>query len=892
MPRTIGIRISIVFLCLLTAAIRVQAQSIRQFGLTGSSVLAPGSPLHDISSISVNSAGLVVNVDGADPYFFLKSHDYPAGMRLWIKMTIVSPHAGTGRFYFFHHAASERHDLHFDVTHGMQTIYLPLPAMGAHTSFRIDPPPGHYQFHLTSFAVEGRTIIRVPTWTEPSVPVLGKRPLQIRSGGLQILQAHHQLGAFVVNYDGYRMACGQDNEKIGYMLNGKPVFFDPNNEGITTVVNEQGVLHLRTVAIDPDGARWELHQTFRGKADDCIEVDCSAQVSEPRDILYLPFFVMLPGLGSFGIHRQQALFSGVEYLNAVDASSSDKDLKGPQAQRQIPPSSDITIPLMAIAANNRVLSLTWQPADDIAAEFDSPDRLPHTAAHLMAIISPGTGGMGRPAGHILPYEATHLAANHVIFANVTVMGARGATIVPALSQYITTHGLPPIPSPGLSRTDYLNLAAAGWLHSPISHIPLFQHAYNGSGFPPQIAPDAATELAYIASNINTPALCQPLNAAYQKAIAVVPPSQFTTTGIFHVRTLAPALVAGKALDAARECELQANQELSAMEKDEHAIYTPPVNGENLAATNPHRYTDGLDAERVLPLLENAAFCGSEGLIRGALKMLDRLDQYKTSVPRGAQTWEVPLHVPDILAAADLCKCYTLGYMLSGRKQYLQQAEYWAWTGIPFVYLHQPESRRIGFYATTAVLGATHWVSPDWIGLPVQWCGMVYADALHLLAREDHDAQWDHIADGITACGLQMTWPMDSPLHGLLPDSFNLVTQTRNLPAINPGTVFSGAIPYYHLPPLYQMTVCRKCRAIIHVPGRIRLVNDSKGSVSFHAEGWPVGQYDVLITGISSQPRVVINGAKVSLEKGYRYDAVHGWLALRLEGKPTIALRWR
>ncbi len=893
MPSTTGVRISIVIglLCLLST--HLSAQSIHQFDLTSKSVLAPGAPLHDISNITVNRSGLLVEVDGADPYFFLKVHDFPVGMPLWVKMSVISPKAGTGRFYFYHHEASERHDLHFDVRPGKQRIYLPLPAVGARTAFRLDPPPGHYRFQLTDLEVDDRIVHVAPPWNVPSVPILGKHPLLIRSGRLQILQAHHQLGAFVVDYDGYRMACGQDDEQIGYLYKGKPVFFDPNSEGITTVVNEQGTLHLRTVAIDPNGARWELHQNFRGRPDDCIEVDCSAQVSESRDVLYLPFFVMLPGLGTFGRQRQQALFGGVEYLNAVDPSSSQKDLRGSQAERQVPPSHDITIPLMSIAANNRVLSLTWQPQAVISAAFDSPDRLFHSIAHLMAVIAPGTGGLGRPPGGLLPYSPMHLAADQVISANVTVMGTRGSTIVPALKQYVATRGLPPTPSPNINKSDYLALAAAGWLSSPISHLPLFRHAFDGSNrFAPQIAPDAATELAYIAAHFTSPTQCLPLAAAYHKAMAVIPVSQIYATGIFHVRTQAPALAAGHALSAAKEAEVLAHQALLEMERTPHATYTARRGSEDLADTNAHRYTDGMDAERVLPLLENAAFCGQAAIIRESLKMLDRLDQYNSSVPRGAQTWEVPLHVPDILAAADLCRCYSLGYVLTGREQYLRQAEYWAWTGVPFVYLNEPADGHIGLYATTAVLGATHWVAPDWIGLPVQWCGMVYADALHKLARLDHDENWNHIADGITACGIQMTWPMKSNLHGLLPDSFNVQTQTRNLPAINPGTVFSGAIDYFHMLPLYSMAVCRRCGAIIHEPGRIKILDDRRTGVTFHAEGWPGGRYDVLITGVPSQPKVTINGVSITLQNGYRYDSSNGWLALRLEGKPTIAIKWR
>ncbi len=893
MRRSPFVRISILMVVLLVFKINAYSQVIRSLDLTSTAALVPGAPHHDIRRITANSQGLVVDVDGQDPYFYLKPHDYPANAPLWVRLTFVCPKPGTGRFYYFHHQETESDDVHYDALGGEQVVFLPLPAIGAHTFFRVDPPPGQYTFLLKAVSVEFRTINFAPKWPPSTVPTLGRHPLQIHSGGLQILQAHHELGAFEVNYDGYRMACGQVNEQIGYVFNGKPVFFDPNSEGITTVVLEQGVLHLRTIAIDPNGARWEIHQNFRGRPNESIEVDCSAQVSEPRDLLYLPFFVMLPGLGSFGTQREQALFSGLEYLNNVDPSSSEKDIKGPEALRQIPPAHDITFPLMALAAHNRVISLTWQPQPGISALFDSPDRIFNSPAHLMAVIAPGSVGRGRPPGDILPYMPVHLGPGHVIFANVTVMGARGLTVVPAIKQYVAMHGLPPAPSPGINKNDWLTLASAGWLNSPISHIPRFQHAFmGGKQLPLQVAPDAATEIAYIAANLSAPSLCLPLTAAYRTAMAAVPLPELYTAGIFHVRTAAPPLVAGHALTAAAEAEQLANDELTRLEISPHVIYHSAAGEDDLSVTNPHRYTDGLDAESVLPLLENASFCGDERIIRRSLKILDRLDQYRASVPRGAQTWEVPLHVPDILASADLCKCYALGYMLSGRPSYLQQAEYWAWTGVPFVYLQAPTTAHVGIYATIAVFGASHWNSPGWLGLPVQWCGMVYADALRMLAREDHDDTWTRIADGITACSMQMTWPIGSKLHGLLPDSFNLKTQHRNLPAINPGTAFSGSIRYFHMLPMYDMAVCHRSGAIIHLPGHVHIYNDTTSGVSFHAKGWPVGRYDVLITGVPSLPTVSINGVKVAVENGYRYNASKGWLALKLEGKPTVSVQWR
>jgi hypothetical protein len=206
---------------------------------------------------------------------------------------------------------------------------------------------------------------------------------------------------------------------------------------------------------------------------------------------------------------------------------------------------------------------------------------------------------------------------------------------------------------------------------------------------------------------------------------------------------------------------------------------------------------GYCAASALQLLEFAWQTGDAAAQAGGVKALDYMKRFQ--VPRGAQTWELSLHTPDILASAYLVGAYVRGYELTGKAEYLAEARRWALSGVPFVYLWQPANLPIMAYATIPVYGATNWQAPNWMGLPVQWCGGVYAYWLTALAPYDKTLDWHGLAEGILLAGEQMQYP-DGKLVGCLPDSFSLATQARNGPNINPSAMIAlrlaveGSVP--------------------------------------------------------------------------------------------------
>jgi hypothetical protein len=260
------------------------------------------------------------------------------------------------------------------------------------------------------------------------------------------------------------------------------------------------------------------------------------------------------------------------------------------------------------------------------------------------------------------------------------------------------------------------------------------------------------------------------------------------------------------------------------------------------------------------------------------------------VPRGAQTWEVPLHTPDILASAHLVRAYTLGYELTGDKDFLDQARYWAWTGVPFIYLTAPWEGPVGNYSTIAVFGATQFVSPVWMGLPVQWCGLVYGNAIRRFARHDPSGPWLQLADGIAAAGLQHTHPATDPRYpGLLPDSFELRSQYRNPVPINPGTLMVEAVELYKESALYDFRVLSRHGLLVHAPGPITDIQETDQSASLRVNCWSKTLWRVLINGFSAEPSVKLNGVVTPIQAPHQYDAKSGRLVLQLTGPASIEI---
>jgi len=193
---------------------------------------------------------------------------------------------------------------------------------------------------------------------------------------------------------------------------------------------------------------------------------------------------------------------------------------------------------------------------------------------------------------------------------------------------------------------------------------------------------------------------------------------------------------------------------------------------------------GTCASNALVILKYARISGDEGALQAGKKALEFMDRFK--VPRGAQAWECPLYEPDILAAAFAVGAYVEAYQITKARHYLEQAEYWAKTGLPFLFFWNNPQRPGMRYGSIPVFGTTFYTH-SWFGVPVQWNGLVYAYYLQHLAEHSGIFPWKQIAEGIIVSAMHQQWT-EGELKGTYPDGFyGYCTEGRG-PHINPEDI--------------------------------------------------------------------------------------------------------
>ena len=497
---------------------------------------------------------------------------------------------------------------------------------------------------------------------------------------------------------------------------------------------------------------------------------------------------------------EQGLLAGVEYLGQGEESSTTLDLEGPEHLRYEPDPSLLTMPLATFVTREASVAMLWEDPS-LQPIFSTPNQYDGSPDHLAAL-----------KGEHLRYRL-----------RVAPGFEKGGRLEDAVLWAVNTRGLPDLPAP--TRTDaaqvglYIEaltnsiLSTNGWYHA------------RWSGADAQWYADHASSLWRLTGKV-------------PEMPALVP-------GGAHVENPAVFFVTGRAGEWAAAIKHRAEAARKAQQPDGSFVYDGKYRRGHFENT-----ASGICARQAATLLDYAYYTGDAESLAAGIKTLEYMKRFRT--PRGAQTWEIPLHTPDILASALLVQAYVRGYELTRNREYLEWAKRWAISGLPFVY--QWGRHPVQTYGTIAVLGATDWNSVVWIGLPVQWCGTVYAWSLTLLEKHDQTLDWHRIAAGILRAAEQMQYP-EGEFAGALPDSFRLADQRRLPSAVNPCVMISLRLLLAGQLDALAVAANEEYRVAAPFPVKLR---DGKAFVSA-----PPGQaYEILVNGsrvipVRSQGRDVI-----------------------------------
>jgi len=481
------------------------------------------------------------------------------------------------------------------------------------------------------------------------------------------------------------------------------------------------------------GEAWPL--VFEG---DGVTVEASATPeSDLRVSITADRPVEGPVVRVFG-DLEQGLLAGVEYLGKSERSSSKLDIETDEYYRFQPDPMHLTMPLMAAVTDCGSLAMLWEDTS-LQPTFAMPDFVDGLPGQRMSL------------------KGKTIAAEFRLDDG----WPEGGRLESAILWAVKKRGLPTLPDAPRSFDEQIKLnlqgfngiirdeEVNGWYHAVVPGV--------------RTMPDTAKPLSDCVS-------------AIWHITSEVPETSSLAYGGSHIRDSSSYFLTSRAQQWLDTINGQARHKIGQQRPDGSFRYEGKFRRGHFENT-----ASGVCARPAFELLQHAQYTGDEKSLAAGLKAVSFMRRFRT--PRGAQVWEVPLHTPDILASAYAVWANTLAFELTGDREYLNEARRWAITGLPFVY--QWSNQPIMAYATTPVLGATNWRAPNWIGLPVQWCGLVYAQAIWDFGQHDDTLDWRKVAAGISICGEQMQYP-DGPSIGTLPDVFQLPEQLRRPADINPG----------------------------------------------------------------------------------------------------------
>ena len=593
----------------------------------------------------------------------------------------------------------------------------------------------------------------------------------------------------------------------------------------------ESIVLLSSEERDDNGVLWSYEARFSlSEESKRLKVEYSLTVDQDRELTAFNGPTLYAGDGTFGERKTAALFPGLEFLEGNEPSSSPRDVTPPNNNRLVPHPYKITIPLMAVEHKKTLVGLVWDALETwdgehnmLSAAFASPNWYNHQKNHLMSLFVPTVPDWVEE-NHLAASTPYPLKANRPITIKAQIIIDGNASILDAISHWTDAYGVPePLEAPR-SDTDEILLSRHGFMQTVWDQdTRKSQHCV---GWAPGNAPSFATLLWYdylIQTQNNTikdESVRQRALEIVKRTIQEAGPAGLSSTDLCHILKWEAPFYFGEieaGLDRLKEI---VTRWIETQEEDGSWCFHPTTDRTKTLG-NEGDAVLGTCAPTARMLLKHARVTGDAESLEAGLKGLNFMKNFK--VPRGAQTWECPLYAPDLLAAAHAVGAYVEAYEVTRENQYLEAAEQWAKTGLPFLYHWHLSDRPAMRFGSIPVFGSTFYTHP-WFGVPVQWNGLVYAYALQHLARHTPEAQsqfWSKVAEGITVSGMYQQWT-EGELKGTYPDGlYGFCTEGRG-PHINPEDIMVNLYALRGLDPDISTEICRVQGNSIHLSTGARI----------------------------------------------------------------------
>jgi len=603
------------------------------------------------------------------------------------------------------------------------------------------------------------------------------------------------------------------------------------------------------------------------------------------------------------LERDEAVFPGLEWLVGDEVSSSTLDIAAghPHQVRYVVHPNQVTVPAIGVHSSAGTVGLLWDVhqkwdgrRDRPAVVFASPDRFNNQRSHLFGLFVPTVPEFVEPnrreASH--PYRLRPGQPLRLQFDWLVDGTARDA--LAAVDCWLQEHGLPaPAPLPHGSYDAELQFCMQAYLRS--LWVPETEQWWTTKGN--RLLSRRGRPRAFVADLLVGAVVCP--DAAVRRACRQRAEQVLQKLGGLPFADA--QRFAGRA-DWAMTNPLLAARRLATRAAD-HAWHfdadhpgTGPFVGKDYSELGPDEAVEvGTCARKAFEVLRYARAAGDRAVYERMVPTLERMESFR--VPRAAQVWEVPVHTPDVLAAADAVDAYVEAYRISGCRRWLEDAVTWARRGLPFIYLWSDPERPWLAGASIPVFGAT-WYQGSWFGRPVQWNGLRYANALLKLAPLDQSRPWRALAELIVRSAIRQQEP-SGPNVALWPDNISAIDGKKSAWIFAPRQIIRNILKLTGRDEDPSTTVVGsgRCRICLTTTARLDEVSWTAESLRFRLTPQPADRGLVVVANLARPDRVLVDGAAIperarpedSPHPGWRYDPTTAFLTVCLDGRPSATV---